>query len=86
MLPAHSAFHTPLMEPMAQFISGQAPTFRFPPTVPLVDGTGHIWRAGEASAESEEDAAAAMREYTVGEQIRAPYHFGRSLEVALDLT
>lgn len=87
VLPAHSAFHTPLMEPMAQAIAElDPPPFAFPPRIPIVDGTGKIWStADDKNNASTADAigAAALREYTIGEQIRAPYHFGRSLEIAL---
>ena len=90
VLPGHSAFHTPLMEPMAQAAASKAPPFRAPPVMPLVDGTGEIWRGEEGGGGGHiGDAAAAtmaarLREYTVGEQICGPYHFGRSLEKALD--
>jgi [acyl-carrier-protein] S-malonyltransferase len=81
VLPAHSAFHTPLMEPMAKAMEERAPSFSYPPTIPLVDGTGRIWRKDDDAPQAD---AAALREYTIGEQIRGPYHFGRSLEIALD--
>lgn len=73
-LPGHSAFHTPLMQPMAESVAA-APAFQSPSALPLVDGTGRIWRVG--------DDAASMRAYTIGDQITTPYHFGASLEVAL---
>ena len=83
-LPGHSAFHTPLMGPMAEHIrDAQAATPPFcAPQLPLVDGSGRVWRPG-----SDREGAwmpAALREYTFGEQIVSPYRFGLSLEIALD--
>ena len=41
VLPRHSAFHTPLMTPMAAELH-RTPRFA-PPALPLVDGTGRLW-------------------------------------------
>ena len=73
MLPRHSAFHTPLMAPMAAELR-RTPAFA-PPTLPLVDGTGRLWPTGDACD------TAALREYTIHEQIVSPYRFATSLEV-----
>ena len=87
VLPAHSAFHTPLMEPMAQaWPSSTLPPFAFPPAGSrlLTDRQDLVYgRRQEQCVHGRRDRAAALREYTIGEQIRAPYHFGRSLEIAL---
>ncbi|KAL1510301.1 hypothetical protein AB1Y20_006621 [Prymnesium parvum] len=82
-LPGHSAFHTPLMAPMADHVRAlQAAEGPFDlPELPLVDGSGRVWRPG-----SDRQAAwmpQEMFDYTLGEQIIRPYHFGQSLEIAL---
>ena len=59
----------------------RAPSFKSLPSVPIVDGTGHIWRADDKEPAGSQ--LAALRDYTISEQICGPYHFGRSLEVAL---
>ena len=46
--------------------------------MPLIDGTGKVWPAGEACD------VAALREYTIHDQVVRPYHFGRSVEAAID--
>jgi len=76
VLPRHSAFHTPLMAPMAAELR-RTPAFA-PPTLPLVDGTGRLWPTGDACD------TAALREYTIHEQIVSPYRFATSLEVAIE--
>ena len=67
-LPGHSAFHSPLMEPMARRLDG-TPAFA-PPQLPLVDGSGRLWPAGDACD------LAALREYadlaTVGLEPSCP--------------
>ena len=52
----------------------QTPRFASP-ALPLVDGTGRLWPAGAACD------TAALREYTIHEQIVSPYRFATSLEV-----
>ena len=47
VLPRHAAFHTPLMSPMADAIDTAVPPFAAPPVLPLVDGAGRVWEAGE---------------------------------------
>jgi len=75
-LPGHSAFHTPLMAPMAAELE-QTPPFA-PTTSPLVDGSGRLWPAGGEACD-----VAALREYTIHEQVVAPYRFAHSLETAI---
>eukprot|EP00964_Phaeocystis_antarctica_P100328 scaffold65995_cov56-Phaeocystis_antarctica.AAC.2 len=55
----------------------QTPRFASP-ALPLVDGTGRLWPAGAACD------TAALREYTIHEQIVSPYRFATSLEVAIE--
>ena len=61
------------MAPMAAELR-RTPAFA-PPTLPLVDGTGRLWPTGDACD------TAALREYTIHEQIVSPYRFATSLEV-----
>ena len=73
VLPGHSAFHTPLMAPMARCLDN-TPAFS-PPSVPMVDGSGRVWPVGD------ECDTAALRQYTIDEQVVTPYRFARSIEV-----
>ena len=59
VLPGHSAFHTPLMAPMAQTLLG-TPAFSAP-NMPMVDGAGRVWEPG-----CDLDA---LRRYTIDEQV-----------------
>ena len=74
VLPGHSAFHTPLMAPMAACLV-ETPTFA-QPQLPLVDGAGHVW---EQSCDT-----AALRKYTIHDQVLTPYRFDTSLQVAIN--
>lgn len=76
-LPLHSAFHTPLMARTSarafEELSGlgwQAPR------VPMVDGAGRVWRPRHADP-------GALRDYTLGEQIVAPFDFQAAVRVAM---
>ena len=51
-----------------------------PPAIPLVDGTGRLWPAGDTAT------LGALRQYTIREQVLTPYHFGRSVEAAIEAT
>lgn len=76
-LPLHSAFHTPLLAETAA--RAQADLADLPwqaPTLPLIDGRGAIFRPRSADP-------AALRDYTLGHQIVAPYDFSASVRVVL---
>jgi malonyl CoA-acyl carrier protein transacylase len=76
-LPLHSAFHTPLLAETAA--RAQAELAGLPwraPDVPLVDGRGAIFRPRSADP-------AALRDYTLGAQVVAPYDFTASVRVVL---
>lgn len=76
-LPLHSAFHTPLMRDTSTRALAELSSLPWSaPTIPLVDGSGHIYRPHHADP-------AAIRDYTLGEQVVAPYDFGLGLRVAL---
>jgi acyl transferase domain-containing protein len=73
----HSAFHTPVMNPVsakAQEILGLE-LFQSP-AVPLVSGRGEIYQPWGTDAEE-------LRSYTLGYQVVAPYDFSKAIEVAL---
>src|SRR3546814_6073704 len=46
------------------------------PTIPMVDGRGHIWRRFSSDP-------AEIRDYSFGHQILAPYDFALSVQVAV---
>jgi len=76
-LAGHGPFHTPLMFGSSDKARAELPASLFgAPTIPLVDGRGHIWRCFASDP-------AAMWDYTFGHQILAPYDFALSVQVAV---
>lgn len=72
----HAAFHTPLMEPVAEQGRGQLPAELFRnPDLPLIDGRGAIWWPGATDTE-------ALRSYTLGTQVVETYDFTRAITIA----
>lgn len=72
----HSAFHTPLMAPIAECARRDLGDLEFrSPRQSLVDGTGRVHRLWAAPA--------ALADYTLGEQIIAPFDFASSVTTAL---
>ncbi len=65
VLSGHSAFHTPLMQPMARALQQRAPAIFSAPSLPLVDGAGRVWAAHTSAEETD-----AMRRYTTDEQAK----------------
>lgn len=77
LLPLHSAFHTPLLAPTAARAQVDLADLRWQaPTIPLVCGRGALFRPRSASP-------AALREYTLGHQVVAPYDFSESVRVVM---
>jgi acyl transferase domain-containing protein len=77
ILPGHSAFHTPLQEPVSKAGRGELKSLTpSKPQVPLVDGRGHIWSPYSA-------APKALWGYTLGHQVVRPYDFTKSVQVAV---
>ena len=75
-LPNHAAFHTPLMQSIAERGRAALPSTLFvQPEVPLVDGRGAIWFPGASDRD-------ALWEYTLGHQVTKPYDFARAVQVA----
>ncbi len=76
-LPLHSAFHTPLLaETAARARIDLADLDWRAPVVPLVDGRGAIFRPHSADP-------LAVRDYTLGHQVVAPYDFTTSVRVVM---
>ncbi|MDK2761088.1 MAG: ACP S-malonyltransferase [Sphingopyxis sp.] len=76
-LAGHGPFHTPLMFGSSDKAMAELPQPLFHrPALPLVDGRGHIWRRHASDP-------AAVRDYTFGHQILAPYDFALSVQVAV---
>ena len=76
-LPLHSAFHTPLLAETAQRAQSDLGDLAFaPPEVPLVDGRGQVYFPRHADPD-------ALRDYTLGAQVTAPYDFTVSVRTAL---
>ncbi|HUP90968.1 MAG TPA: hypothetical protein VM074_01875 [Solimonas sp.] len=73
----HAAFHTPLQQPVREQARRllDAQPFR-PPQVPLVDGRGKVWTPHATDPQ-------ALWDYTLGDQLTAPYDFTRALTVGL---
>lgn len=76
-LAGHGPFHTPLMFGSSDKAMAELPHSLFHrPALPLVDGRGHIWRRYASDP-------AAVRDYSFGHQILAPYDFALSVRVAV---
>lgn len=76
-LARHAAFHTPLMEPIG--LKARAMVRRDvvrPPTTPLIDGRGVVWRPLGCDLD-------ALFDYTLNTQVVDTYDFTRALTVAL---
>ena len=69
----HAAFHTPLMEPVAQEGRARLGAQLFAqPSLPLIDGRGQVWWPGACDLK-------ALRDYTLGHQVTEPYDFARAI-------
>lgn len=76
-LAGHGPFHTPLMFGSSDKARAELPVSLFGgPAIPMVDGRGHIWRRFSSDP-------AAIRDYSLGHQILAPYDFALSVQVAV---
>lgn len=73
----HAAFHTPLLNETSDKAFTQISSRLFePPTYPLIDGRGHIWQPFSTNPED-------LYQYTLGQQVVAPYDFTKAISVAL---
>lgn len=72
----HAAFHTALQEPVAAKGRAALPKSLFSqPKAPLIDGRGHVWWPGAATAD-------ALYDYTLGQQVVQPYDFTAAIHTA----
>lgn len=76
-LPGHSAFHTPLLNPLSHKAKK---TFEYNlfnrPNCPLIDGMGKIWNPYSTSTYD-------LWDYTLGDQVSRPYNYSLALEVLI---
>jgi len=76
-LARHSAFHTHLMAETSRRALYQLHNLVWTnPTVPMIDGRGHVWRPHRT-------VSGALRDYTLIDQVTEPYDFTTSLRVAI---
>ncbi len=76
-LAGHGPFHTPLMAQSSQAALKTLPSEWFGrPQVPLIDGTGRIWRRHATDP-------AALHSYTFTEQILQPYDFSAAISAGI---
>lgn len=73
----HAAFHSPLQKPISAIAKAQLkPSLFQQPTLPLIDGRGHIWLP---QATNQAD----LWDYTFGHQVEAPFDFMASVRSSL---
>ena len=72
----HAGFHSALQAPVAARARARlAPELFGQPSLPMIDGRGHIWWPGSSDT-------AALRDYTVGHQVVEPYDFTQAIRIA----
>ncbi len=73
----HGAFHTPLLKKISEkgFSALNDNLFKNP-KIPMIDGRGKIWETHSSDPKE-------LREYTLGQQVIAPYDFTQSVIVGL---
>ena len=72
----HAAFHTDLQAPVAAQGRDLLPAALFTaPSLPMIDGRGHVWWPGAATT-------AALRDYTLGHQVVQTYDFTAAIRSA----
>jgi [acyl-carrier-protein] S-malonyltransferase len=76
-LALHGPYHTPLVEHVAEAAGDRLADLRWQrPSVTMIDGRGARWSPWSTDP-------AALRDYTLGEQVTTPFRFAVSLRVAL---
>lgn len=77
ILQNHAAFHTSLQAPVSQKgLAAFAPVDFGEPSIPMIDGRGHIWSGKSADP-------AKLHEYTFGHQVVETYDFTRAIQVGM---
>lgn len=75
-LPNHAGFHTLMQAPVSEAGRAAIAADMFgQPQLPLIDGRGHVWQANASDR-------AALYDYTLAEQVTAPYDFAAAIRVA----
>jgi [acyl-carrier-protein] S-malonyltransferase len=73
----HGAFHTPLLNGTSAKAKQMLPVHLFAaPTIPMIDGQGHIWKPYSTDTN-------ALYDYTLGTQVHNEYNFSKAIEVAV---
>ena len=73
----HAAFHTPLMNEIAEKAKQQLSNTLFTaPKIPLIDGLGNIWQPYSTDVEQ-------LYNYTLDTQVTQKYDFSKAIEVAI---
>ncbi|BDX08195.1 ACP S-malonyltransferase [Planctobacterium marinum] len=73
----HAAFHTPLMNDIANKGQQQLSKNLFgAPDIPLIDGEGTIWQPHSTEVSD-------LYDYTLGTQVRETYNFSKAIEVSI---
>jgi len=73
----HAAFHTPLLQSIADKAQQLLSVDLFnPPVIPLIDGLGNIWQPYSTDAQK-------LCDYTLQTQVVDPYQFSRCIKVAV---
>ena len=76
-LPFHAAFHTPLLEPIANKAKKIIHKSIFSkPLIPLIDGFGNLWSPFSTDISE-------LYQYTLNDQITCPYNFSKAISVAV---
>jgi [acyl-carrier-protein] S-malonyltransferase len=76
-LAGHAGFHSPLQAPVSERARGTIDPGAFrQPKVPLIDGSGRIWRPHATDVET-------LWDYTIGEQLTETYDFTRAVQVSV---
>ncbi len=77
ILPNHAAFHTSLQKPISDKALELFSSDMFnAPTIPLIDGRGHIWRAHATQASE-------IYDYTLNHQVCEYYDFTKAVQVGV---
>lgn len=75
-LPNHGAFHSSLMRPISDIAINTFDKNIFnQPTLPLIDGRGHIWQPHSTDVQ-------ALYRYTFDHQVCQTYNYSKAIEVA----
>jgi acyl transferase domain-containing protein len=76
-LPGHAGFHSVMQAPVSERAKATiSPAVFGQPAIPMIDGAGRIWRPRMTDV-------AALRDYTLGEQVVETYDFTTAVQVGV---